>query len=126
LNQRRVQDKEVRLALTAPRPGGSRQPGSFVLVKHEIPNRPGTFTGTLPGTSSTFVPLQRPGGPPNCQPGVLPIAPMQPIKCFNCSKAGYILRECTKPRNSVNDIKEGEPEFEEDEDALEDSGKADA
>jgi hypothetical protein len=126
LNQRRVQDKEARLALTAPRPGGSRQPGSFVPVKREFPNRPGAFTGTLPGTSGAFVPLQRPGGLPNRQPGVLPIAPIQPIKCFNCGEAGHISKECTKPRNSVNDIEEGEPEFEEDEGAPEDSGKADA
>jgi DNA-directed RNA polymerase subunit N (RpoN/RPB10) len=54
------------------------------------------------------------------------IAPIQPVKCFNCREPGHISKECTKPRNSINDIEEGEPEFEEDEDILEDSGKADA
>jgi hypothetical protein len=53
----------------------------------------------------------------------LPIVPAQPIKCFNCSETGYISKECTKPRGNINDIKEDEPEFEEDEDIPEDSGK---
>jgi hypothetical protein len=126
LNQRRVQDKEARLASTAPRPGGSRQPGSFVPIKREAPKVPGTFPGTLSSGSGNFAPLQRPGGSLTRQPGILPIAPTQPIKCFNCGEPGHISKECTKPRNSVNDIEEGEPEFEEDEDIPEDSGKADA
>jgi zinc knuckle protein len=124
LNQRRVKEKEARLALTAPRPGGSRQPGSFVPVKREAPKVPGTFPGPFTGNSGNFAPLQRPGGSFTRQPGILPIAPAQPIKCFNCGEPGHISKECTKPRNSVNDIEEGEPEFEEDD--SEDSGKDNA
>jgi hypothetical protein len=126
LNQRRVQDKEARLASTsqAPRPGGSRQPGSFVPTRREAPNRPGNLTGTLTGSSGAFNPVQRPSG--SRQPGVLPIAPVQPIKCFNCGEPGHISKDCTKPRSNINNIEEDEPEFEEDEDAPEDSGKADA
>jgi hypothetical protein len=115
LNQRRAKEKEARLA-SAPLPRTTRQSGSFVPAKREVPKVPGTFTGN----SATFVPLQRPGGSLVRQPGVLPIVPAQPIKCFNCGETGHISKECTKPRGNINDIEEDEPEFEED------SGKDDA
>jgi hypothetical protein len=57
LNQRRAKEKEARLA-SAPLPRTTRQSGSFVPAKREVPKVPGTFTGN----SATFVPLQRPGG----------------------------------------------------------------
>lgn len=128
LNQRRNQEKEARTAATqGTRPGGSRQPSPFVPARREPPKPPGTSQGISSGTlppPGAFVPLQRPGNSFNRQPGLT--APTQPIKCFNCSEAGHISKECTKPRSSVNDIEEGEPEFEEAEDTLEESGKADA